>query len=303
MRRKRAAALGALAIGIPFAPIALGATGSSPVHSFVRLAGPPAAGRTVIVVNGGPGLDSQQMFRAFKRLATPARRVVAYDQRGVGRTPAPNTPLADYSLGAFVADLEGLRIRLRAKRIDLVGHSFGSLIVSAYTATHPERVRSLTLVSGLPVSLAAQYAGDARFERRLADLQRQGVVPRHVPGLRAARNAALLPVYLGDPRRAGTVLSRLGPSRCSDVVGTLANDAIEHDPLRPKLAAALGKYRGPALIIIGARDPFGAVWATDDAAPLRNARVTKRIIPRAGHFVWLESDEFFPLLRGFLGRH
>jgi proline iminopeptidase len=289
-------------LGIRFAPSASAATGVSPVHSFVRSAGPTAAARTLIVVNGGPGLDSQQMFRAFKRLATPARRVVAYDQRGVDRTPAPNTPLADYSVDAFVADLEALRIRLGAKRIDLLGHSFGSLIASAYTATYPERVRSLTLVSGLPVSLSAQYAGDARFEKRLADLQRTGVVPRQVPGLCAARNAALLPVYLGDPRRARAVATLLGPSRCSDVVSTLANDAIEHDPLRPKLAIALARYRGPALIVIGARDPFGTVWANDDAAPLRNAHVTKRVLPRAGHFVWLESAEFFPLLRGFLAR-
>ena len=54
--------------------------------------------------------------------------------------------------------------------------------------------------------------------------------------------------------------------------------------------------------MIGALDPFGAVWADDGAEPFRNARLTKRILPNAGHFLWLESNRFMPLLQTFLAR-
>ena len=268
------------------------------MRSFIRTAGPADATRTLILVNGGPGYDSQQVFRAFRRLTTPTRRVVAYDQRGVGRTPAPRRQ--DYSLDAFVADLEALRIRLGVERIDLLGHSFGALIASAYTAAHPRRVRSLILHSGLPLAVEAQYEGDARFEQRLLRLQRRGAVPTVVPERCALRNRALLPVYLADPRRAVAVRSALGPFRCDDDVGRISNESIVSGSRRDQLALALARYRGPALVVMGARDPFGSAWADDNAAPLRNARVTKRILPNAGHFLWLESPALFPALRAFL---
>ena len=51
-----------------------------------------------------------------------------YDQRGNGRSTqvAPNAP---QTLEAQVADLEALRMALRAETVDLVGDSFGGLIV------------------------------------------------------------------------------------------------------------------------------------------------------------------------------
>ena len=276
------------------------ASAASPVRSFVRSAGPVDARRTIVLVNGGPGYDSQQIFRAFKRLASPTRRVIAYDQRGIGRTPPPSSVPHDYSLDAFVADLEALRIRLGVQRIDLLGHSFGALVASAYTAAHPNRVRSLILHAGLPMSVGAQYEGDARFERRLGLLQRRGVVPGSMPALCADRSRALLPVYVGDPRRADAIAKGLGPFRCDDSVGIVANEAIASDPRRPALELALARYRGPALVVMGSRDPFGAAWADDNAAPLRGAQVTKRILPNAGHYLWLESAALYPTLRAFL---
>lgn len=276
------------------------ASAASPVRSFVRSAGPVDARRTIVLVNGGPGYDSQQIFRAFKRLSSPTRRVIAYDQRGIGRTPAPSSVPADYSLDAFVADLEALRVRLGVQRIDVLGHSFGALVASAYTAAHPTRVRSLILHSGLPMSVTAQYEGDARFEKRLGLLQRRGVVPGSVPALCTERTRGLLPVYLGDARRAATIAAALGPFRCDDSVAVVANEAIVSDPRRHALELALARYRGPALVLMGARDPFGAHWADDNAAPLRGARLTKKVLPNAGHFLWLESPLLFPEVRAFL---
>ncbi len=287
----------ALLVSVVLASVA---SAASPVRSFIRSAGPADAPRTLVLVNGGPGYDSQQVFRGFKRLASSTLRVVAYDQRSMGRTPAPRSVPADYSLDAFVSDLEALRIRLGVEQIDVLGESFGSLVAAAYTAAHPDRVRSLTLLSGLPMAVKAQYEGDARFEKRLRSLQQRGLVPKSVPELCAARSRALLPVYVGNPRRARSVGAALGPFRCDDSVSALANEAILYDPRRPKLEAALARYRGPALVMIGALDPFGAAWADDNAAPLRSAQVTKRIIPNAGHFLWIESPTLFPTLRAFL---
>lgn len=291
-----------LAALVVTATLAAAGSAATPVRSFVRTAGPAEATRTLILVNGGPGYDSQQVFRGFRRLASSRRRVVAYDQRGVGRTPPPPAAEADFSLDAFVADLEALRARLGVDRIDLIGHSFGALVASAYTATHPRRVRSLILESGLPLGVEAQYEGDARFEQRLRFLQREGIVPAVVPGSCVARARALLPVYVGDPRDTAAIRSSLGPFRCDDEVSDVANEAILAGFRRDELTLALARYRGPALVLMGALDPFGAAWANDNAAPLRRARLTKRVLPNAGHYLWLESPAFFPAVRAFLAR-
>lgn len=281
------------------------AAAPTPARSYIRTAGPVDASRTLILVNGGPGLDSQFTFRGLKGLASPSRRVVAYDQRGVGRTPMPrvgSTINTDYAIDAFVADLDALRVRLGADRIDVLGHSFGALIAAAYTAIHPARVRSLTLAAGLPMSVEAQFEGDGRFERRLGRLQRRGVVPAVVPSSCADRNRVLLPVYVGDPSKARSIRASLGPSRCDDVVGAIVNESIVSDPRRRDLALGQAAYRGPVLVVIGARDPFGAVWADDAARPFRSSRLTRRVLPLAGHFLWLESPAFLPLVRSFLDR-
>ena len=101
-------------------------------------------------------------------------------------------------------------------------------------------------------------------------------------------------------RRAGAIAAALGPFRCDDSVAVVANEAIVSDPRRHALELALARYRGPALVVMGARDPFGARWADDNAAPLSGARVTKRVLPNAGHYLWLESAALYPTLRGFL---
>src|SRR4029079_17600722 len=66
------------------------------------------------------------------------------DQRGNGRSGAlakgESCTLADQ-----IADLEALRVELRAPTMDLLGHSWGGYLVMAYAARHPERVAHLVI--------------------------------------------------------------------------------------------------------------------------------------------------------------
>lgn len=104
----------------------------------------------LIAVNGGPGLTHAYMERndLWTRLSEH-RRVVFYDQRGNGRSTRV-TPNAPQTLEAQVADLEALRTALRTDTIDLVGDSFGGLIVLAYTLAHPSHVHHQIVSDGLP---------------------------------------------------------------------------------------------------------------------------------------------------------
>jgi pimeloyl-ACP methyl ester carboxylesterase len=96
-----------------------------------------ATGRPLIVVNGGPGFDHSYLnwSTVWDRLAK-SRRVVMYDQRGMGRSYAL-APGAQNTLEEQIADLEALRAHLGADTVDLLGHSYGGYLAMAYTARNP----------------------------------------------------------------------------------------------------------------------------------------------------------------------
>ena len=70
--------------------------------------------------------------------------VVTYDLRGHGTSPAPES---SFGLDALVADLERVRERTGFERAHFAGHSLGGMIAPAFARAHPERVRSLGLLS------------------------------------------------------------------------------------------------------------------------------------------------------------
>jgi proline iminopeptidase len=105
-----------------------------------------AAGRPLVMVNGGPGFDHTYVLcsDAWDTIAR-SRRVVFYDQRGNGRSGALRAGQS-CTLADQIADLEALRTRLGVERFDLLGHSWGGYLVMAYAARHPQHVAHLLIV-------------------------------------------------------------------------------------------------------------------------------------------------------------
>lgn len=92
-----------------------------------------------------PGLandvsDLQVMIRLLSR----KYRVIAFDNRGVGRTDKPDIP---YSIEMMADDAAGLLKALEIAQAHVLGISMGGRIATALTLGHPELVRSLILVS------------------------------------------------------------------------------------------------------------------------------------------------------------
>ena len=91
---------------------------------------------------------------------------ITYDLRGHGESPVPPPP---YSLDELVEDLEALRAKLGHEQIHVIGHSLGGMIGPAYARTHPQRVRSVGLLStaaGRSEEGIGQPALDQRFDDR-----------------------------------------------------------------------------------------------------------------------------------------
>lgn len=71
-------------------------------------------------------------------------RVICYDNRGAGRTDAPDQP---YSVAQMANDLAALMDELRIDAAHILGWSMGGLIAQAFTHAYPRRVRKLILMS------------------------------------------------------------------------------------------------------------------------------------------------------------
>jgi len=71
-------------------------------------------------------------------------RVICYDNRGAGRTSAPDEP---YSIAGMADDLSALLDHLQINSAHVVGWSMGGLIAQQFALTRPLRVRKLILIS------------------------------------------------------------------------------------------------------------------------------------------------------------
>jgi pimeloyl-ACP methyl ester carboxylesterase len=100
-------------------------------------AGPP------LVLIGGLGLDLSECGQLIDALA-PHYRVLAFDNRGAGRTDKPDEP---YTVKQMADDTAGLMQALGIERAHVVGMSLGGRIALDLALEHPGRVRSLILAS------------------------------------------------------------------------------------------------------------------------------------------------------------
>lgn len=103
------------------------------------------AGPAVLVLHGGPGGRTREEPLQWLAGAAPGR-VVAFDQRGCGRS-LPAGALHANTTAHLVEDMERLRRDLGLRHWALMAGSWGAVPALAYAAAHPERVAGLFLRS------------------------------------------------------------------------------------------------------------------------------------------------------------
>jgi pimeloyl-ACP methyl ester carboxylesterase/DNA-binding CsgD family transcriptional regulator len=95
------------------------------------------------------------VWRHWLEAFVERRMLIRYDPRGSGLS---DRDAADFSLDAWVADLEAVVDALGLRRFPLVGLCQGGLVAIAYAARHPDRVSRLVLYSSY---LHGAYVGGA----------------------------------------------------------------------------------------------------------------------------------------------
>lgn len=112
-------------------------------------------GEPILMVHGF-GSSSYSWREVMPELAS-RYRVAALDLSGFGWTERPDS-LDSYTREGQVALIVGVMDALGLDNAHIVGHSYGGALTMALAAEHPERVRSMVLVS----SAAISYPTDRR---------------------------------------------------------------------------------------------------------------------------------------------
>ena len=225
-------------------------------------------------------------WQPFLDQAAQHFRVLTFDNRGSGRAPAIEGPLAIRDLAL---DLLQLLDQLGVERASVVGRSMGGMIAQELALIAPERVARLGLVSTTGRA-DPHLAGVFRVWARMAEAGVSSEL-RHQSSLLWCLGARALE---HDERVRAYLQAKAGTDRPADYAAQ-AWACAAHDAL-----ARLGQLRMPTLVLGGSDDRLTPpAHAEELGKAIGGARIV--LIPGAGHLAYLESPEHFAReLLGFL---
>ena len=274
-------------------------------HDGTRLAYTEVGGGPrLLCLPGGPGRASAYLEDLGG--LSGSRALVLLDTRATGHSEVPADP-STLRFDRLADDVEALREHLGEDRVDLLGHSAGCLVAQAYAAAHPERVRSLVLVTpsdrlqGGSRSDVADIREARSGEPWYAEaFEAQEALAHANPAQQQSLVRATRPFFYGrwDERtQAHAATADTQSSRRAELGFGAGVEQVDV----PAMLAALGSLDVPVLVIGGERDALTGV-ASVHAVAGSFPRAQTVVLPRAGHFPWVDEPEAFrSAVEKFLG--
>ncbi len=227
---------------------------------FTGLCSGPADGRPVLLLHGFPQ-TSWSWHHQLDALGQAGYHAVAIDQRGYSSGARP-AETAAYHIDFLVSDVLALADVLGMDKFDLVGHDWGGMVAWVTGARHPQRLRTLTVVStphpGAFAAAIANSEGEQQQRSSYISVFRQEGV---------AESALLGDDGSGDGLRAMFAASGIATDDVSEFVDAMTKPGA--------LTAALNWYRATEIDSMNDVGQVGVptmyVWSTDDIALGREA--------------------------------
>lgn len=213
-------------------------------------------------------------------------RVISLDLRGHGlstKTPGP------YSIELFSNDLYQFLESLNIDQAHFIGHSMGGSILLEMALTHPEKIKSLTLISSFA-------SVDLHLETTLKDL-------KNIPGQNGFKtffDTCLQLTYTPDFIRENRELfSKIGDDMAQIISIPALQDTIDAC-LKVDLIDSLESIKVPVLAIAGSDDNFTPPYHSQN---IKNAILGAKIniMDSVGHNLPVEQGkETSFIIRKFL---
>jgi pimeloyl-ACP methyl ester carboxylesterase len=251
---------------------------------------------TVVVLNGGFGQDITYMLPAFDGIED-RYRVIFYDPRGALRSACPDSLI---SLQRHVDDLDRLRTALHLTRMNIAGHSMGTVLAMTYLQQHPQNVQALALLGAIPAKSFPEDRGTTFASRMVEGRAKMTDRPAvrdvlHQEGL--DKDTTLMTpqerAHLARIRLAGMAMYRVERWRQLRTFYNASAGAAAGRGFPPAydFTPAIAAHRCRVWILIGDHDyvDYGLPRHHRWIAEVPNAHLA--VIPNAGHVFWLDDPQ------------
>lgn len=249
-------------------------------ETYFELTGPDDA--PVLVLSHALGV-SLEMWDAQCAALEGRFRILRYDLRGHGRTKIVAGPA---TVDDLVADLVGLLDRLFLPVVHFAGLSLGGRIGQAFAASHPSRVKSLSLLA-----TAAHFSPQETYSDRAARVRCEGLSPMVEGILGRWFTPAFHTAHSDEVAAIRALLQRAKPEGYA-----IACEAVANLDIRPRLA----DIRAPTMVIAGEQDP-AATPACGEYLQSLVAGAALHVLSPAAHLLNIEqATAVNALLDGFI---
>lgn len=253
------------------------------VELFYESTGPAGAPTIVFAHSVGCSLE---IWEAQVAALNDRYHCVRYDLRNHGRSQSLDV---ETTIDDLAADLLGLLDALGIDSAHIAGLSIGGMLGQAFAVAHPERVRSLALVSTTaylpPLDFWQSRADTVRAEGM--DSVADGIMPRWFTEPFLQNHPDIVRGY--RDRLAAT--DAAGYGRCCVAIGTM------------DLRERIGAIAAPTLIVVGAEDPATPPAMAEDLRQ-RIPGAEMVVVSDASHIISIEKpDAVTAQLAAFLARH
>jgi pimeloyl-ACP methyl ester carboxylesterase len=234
--------------------------------------------------------------RDLDRLAR-GRTLICYDMRGRGRSGRVRVT----SLQTDLEDLEEVRAWFGLESFSLLGFDYGSALISHYAAQHPEHVRSLVLVSPLPIrkqpfwdiyEQLTEERMDQEAREELQAMRREHVRRLDPERWAQAYKETALSGWVEDSRALRRMKSEVlvepndDPEQVHRDYLALLRSLEEWD-----WRESLARIACPTLVVTGSADPMPAESTQEWLGTLPDAHAL--VIERSGRLPWVERPGDF----------
>ena len=239
---------------------------------------------------GGSGGDLRHAPGVFDGPLPHRFEVLAYDQRGLGRTTKPGR---DYTMQEYGDDAAGLLEAVGWRRARVMGVSFGGMVAQELAIRHPDRVERLVLAC-----TSSGGRGGASYPLHdLADLEPDERIRRHI-GLSDVANDENWQRENPDAVRALVDFARARQPPVDDAAALAGArrqlEARRHHDTWERLS----RIRCPTLVCGGRRD--GIAPPPNQEALVGRIAGAELAMFDGGHLFLMQDRAAFPRIIDFL---
>ena len=249
-------------------------------------------GFPVLIINGGPGMNSKG-FESLAKLLAENNKTIIYDQRGTGESVLKDMNTSNMTMELMVEDIESLREHLGYKSWIVFGQSFGGMLAYAYAAKYPERVKAM--VQSHSGGMSLRNVGSFSVSNRLTSSENDSLAhysalmqrSSNNPELEKKRALYMAKAYVVGSRHENTIAERLLQ------VNHEINSLIWADMRANNFdkTSEMKNFEKNVLIMHGLQDVVPVDIAERAHGILPNSRLIT--MENCGHYGWLDRPEVY----------